>query len=125
MLETYRLGIGDEAGDLAAGYWKQRWRPSSWGTPREWGPETTLETKCLEVEKTLETERLRIGDEAGGLAPGEWRRHCRLSGWGLETTVETTLIGIGNDGGELAARKGDDTGDLLDDGWGLGTTVET
>lgn len=87
MLEAERLEIGDEVGDLAAWFWKQRWRPSSWGTPRKL--ETTLEIKCLEMETTLETERLRIGDDAGGLAAGECRRHWRLCGWGVETTLKT------------------------------------
>ena len=57
------------------------------------------------METTLEVSRLGtrddIGDLAawewrltGDLAAGEWTRHWRLSGRGVETTVETYWLGI-------------------------------
>ena len=52
-LETWRLGSGDDVGDLAAGEWRRRWRLGAWG-----------------VETTLETWRLGSG---GDLAAREWR----------------------------------------------------
>ena len=44
----------------------------------------------MKVETTLETERLRIGDDAGGLAAG-----------GVQTTLETLWLGSGDDTGDL------------------------
>ena len=37
---------------------------------------------------TLETKRLVTGDDTGDLAAGEWTRHWKLRGWGVETTLE-------------------------------------
>ena len=36
-----------------------------------------------------ETEGLGSGDDTEDLAAGEWRRHWKLSVWGVETTLET------------------------------------
>jgi len=62
-LETWRLGSGHDAGDLAVGRWRRHWRHGGWGS-----------------ETALETWGLGIGDDSGDLAAGEWR----LLGWGLE-----------------------------------------
>jgi len=45
----------------------------------------------------VETWQLRNGNDVGDLVAWEWRRHWRLSCWGLETKVETLQLGIGGD----------------------------
>ena len=60
----------------------------------------------------MDTPLLGSGDGSRDLAAGDWRRHWRLSCWGIETTVETTLetqrLGSGEDSGD----------------WGLETAAE-
>ena len=53
-LETWRLGSGDDVGDLADVEWSQRWRLDAWG-----------------VEMTFETRQLGSGDEDGDVVAGE------------------------------------------------------
>ena len=61
---------------------------------------------------TLETKRLVTGDDTGDLAAGEWTRHWKLRGWGVETTLEN-----------LAAKGWRRHWRLS--GWRLETTLET
>ena len=62
MLDTWRLGSGDEVGDLAAGEWRRHWRLDGCG-----------------METTLDPQRLRSGDNNSDLSAVE----CRLGGWGM------------------------------------------
>ena len=59
--ETWRLGSGDEVGDLATGEWRRRWRLGGW-----------------RVETTLESQRLGSEEDNGNVAGG-----------GVETKQET------------------------------------
>ena len=54
----------------------------------------------------MDTPRLGSVDGSRDLAAGDWRRHWRLSCWGIERTVlatlETQRLGSGEDSGDLA-----------------------
>ena len=89
---------------------------------------------------TLETWGLGSGDDckvkAWGvettleLAPGEWRGHRRLSGWGLRTTLEAIVPGdcrrrwrfsswgVGATVEPWQFKNGNDVGDLVAWEWG-------
>mgnify|MGYP000418142981 CR=1 FL=1 len=73
----------NNAGDLTAGNWRLHRRLSGWG-----------------VAKALETKQLGIGDVAGDLAAGEWKRgrdlvtgvwkqRQRVIAWGMKTPLVT------------------------------------
>ena len=53
----------------------------------------------------MQTKPLGSWDDTADFAATDWRRHWRLSGWGLETKVETLELGIGDDAKDLAAGK--------------------
>ena len=55
------------------------------------------------MEKTWETWRLSNEDDVGHLAAGEWRRHWRLGGCGMETTLDPQQLGSGDNNCDLSS----------------------
>ena len=55
------------------------------------------------MEMTWDIWRLGSGHEVGDLAAGEWRRHWRLGGSGMETTLDPQRLGSEDNNSDLAA----------------------